>query len=606
MTTTPVLPRSEMAVEYTWDASSIFPSHEAWEEELGQVSGYLAEVQGFQGKVGDSPVSLADWLDGMAELWRRVYRISIYAGLFHHADTGDQTAAERSDRATGLYGRASAGIAFAEPEILAIGEETLRRWAQEEPRLHSYAHYLDELLRRAAHIRSAEVEEVMGLVMDPFYTAANTAGFLTDTDMSFRPARTSEGEEVEVAQGNLDALLHSPDRTLRQSAWESYADTHLAFKNTLANALASSVKQDVFRARVRRYDSALEASLSANHIPVEVFHNLIATYRKHLPIWHRYWRIRRQALGYETLNVYDIKAPLTDKPPVVPYAQAVDWISEGMAPLGERYVSALRRGCLEERWIDLYPNQGKRSGAFSSGSYGTHPFILMSHTDDLEGMSTLAHELGHSLHSYFTWQTQPMIYSEYSLFVAEVASNFNQALVRAHLLATHDDPDFQLAVIQEAMSNFHRYFFIMPTLARFELEIHEQVERGEGLTAQGMISLMNDLFREGYGEEMAEDPDRIGITWAQFGHLYSSFYVYQYATGISGAHALAERVLAGEAGAADAYLGFLSAGSSGYPLDVLKQAGVDLTSPEPVEQTYGVLARLVDRLEQLVAARQQA
>jgi oligoendopeptidase F len=259
---------------------------------------------------------------------------------------------------------------------------------------------------------------------------------------------------------------------------------------------------------------------------------------------------------------------------------------------------------LEERWVDIYPNKGKRAGAFSGGSLGTHPFILMSYHDDIFSLSTLAHELGHSMHSYNTWQTQPLPYADYSIFVAEVASNFNQALVRAHLLEANPDPEFQISVIEEAMANFHRYFFIMPTLARFELELHERVERGEPLTADGMIGLLDDLFREGYGSEVAEDRERIGITWAQFpAHLYYNFYVYQYATGISGAHALASGVLGQEPGAVDRYLSFLKAGSSLFPLDALKLAGVDLTTPAPVERAFANLSGMVDRLEELIEAR---
>jgi oligoendopeptidase F len=378
-------------------------------------------------------------------------------------------------------------------------------------------------------------------------------------------------------------------------------------KNTMANCMATGVKQNVFMARARHYPSALEAALTTNHIPVAVFHNLIETYRRNLPTWHRYWRARRQALGYDKLHVYDIKAPLTSKVQRVTFDQAITWIAEGMRPLGEEYVSVMRDGVLEQRWVDIYPNQGKRTGAFSSGAPGTHPFILMSYTDDLFSMSTLAHELGHSMHSYYTWQTQPLIYSDYSLFVAEVASNFNQALVRAHLLKANPDPDFQIALIEEAMANFHRYFFIMPTLARFELEIHQRIERGDALTADGMIALMSDLFREGYGDEVEIDAERIGITWGQFSsHLYANFYVYQYATGIAAAHALAEGVLAGSTTAVQNYLSFLKAGSSLYPLDALKLAGVDMTSPEAVEQTFGVLAQIVERLERLVARRSPA
>jgi oligoendopeptidase F len=330
-----------------------------------------------------------------------------------------------------------------------------------------------------------------------------------------------------------------------------------------------------------------------------VFHNLIEVFKANLPTWHRYWRVRREALGYDELHVYDIQAPLTGAKPEVTYEQAVDWICEGMAPLGEDYVEALRWGCTEGRWVDRARNKGKRQGAFSSGAYDTQPFILMSYADDVFSMSTLAHELGHSMHAYMTRKTQPYVYGRYSLFVAEVASNFHQAMVREYLFRTQQDPDLQLALIEETMSNFHRYFFIMPTLARFELDMHQRVEQGAPVNARTMIDLTAELFKEGYGDEVVFDRDRIGITWAQFGHMYMNFYVYQYGTGISGAHALAARVLSGEPGAAEDYLSFLKAGGSLYPLDALQGAGVDLTTPEPVERAFAFLAEVVDRLEAL-------
>jgi oligoendopeptidase F len=428
-----------------------------------------------------------------------------------------------------------------------------------------------------------------------------------DTDLTFGPAHSSEGADIEPAQGNISALLSDPDRETRRTAWESYADAHLAVKHTLANCLSAGVKQDVFFTRARRYPSSLEAALEPNSIPIQVFYNLIETYKKHLPTWHRYWKVRRAALGYEKLHVYDIKAPLTSREESVPYMQAVEWITKGMRPLGDEYVEALRRGATTERWVDVYPNQHKTSGAYSTGWPGTHPFILMSYTDDIFSMSTLAHELGHSMHSYFSTRDQPFIYAHYGLFVAEVASNFNQAMVRAYLLKEHPDPEFQIMLIEEAMSNFHRYFFIMPTLARFELEIHERVEQGGALTADDLMSLMTELFREGYGGEVEIDEDRIGITWGQFpNHLYANFYVYQYATGISGAHALAEGILHGESGAAERYLSFLRAGGSLFPLDALRLAGVDMTSTEPVERAFGVMSGMIDQLEDLVGQQASA
>jgi oligoendopeptidase F len=520
--------------------------------------------------------------------------------LEYSGDTNHQEAGARRSQASTLASQVQAAIAFAEPELVAIGFDTLYAWVEREPNLTVYRFYLQRLQDNQAHLCSPEVEEVLGQLNDAFQTASSTHGILTNTDLPFAAVQTSDGQSLEIGQGNIAALLADSDRNVRRSAWENYADAHLAYKNTMANCIAAGVKQDVFRARVRRYASSLEAALSPNQLPLSVFHNLIDTYRRHLPVWHRYWQVRRRALGFEKLYEYDIKAPLTQARSHVSYQQAVEWIVAGMRPLGDEYVEVLRRGAIEERWVDIYPNKGKRAGAFSYGGPGTHPFIMMNYNDDIFGVSTLAHELGHSLHSYYSWRTQPLIYARYTLFAAEVASNFNQALVRSYLLNTQSDRDFQISLIEEAMSNFHRYFFIMPTLARFELEIHEHVERGQALSADSLIELMADLFAEGYGDEVVMDRQRVGITWAEFAtHLYSNFYVFQYATGIAGAHALADSVLAGESGAVERYLTFLKAGGSSYPLDALRAAGVDLTTPEPVERAFAVLANYVERLAQL-------
>lgn len=593
-----VPPRSAIAVEHTWDAASIFPTDAAWEAAFREIVDGLPALEAFRGRLGGDARTLADWLEAMQGAFRTLWQVVVYATMGHTVDKTDQTAAARHDRARGLLARVTAKVAFAEPEIIAVGFDSLRRWIGEEPRLAVYAHYVDRLARRAPHVRSPEVEELLGFLADPFRAAAATHGILADADLVFTAARTTAGDPVEVAQGNLRVLLSHEDREVRRTAWEGYADAHLAHRHAMASCLSAGVKQAVFMGRSRRYGSALEASLLANDIPVDVFHSLIATFRRHLPTWHRYWSVRRRALGYDRMHVYDERAPLVTREPRVEFAQAVEWIAQGMAPLGDEYVATLRRGTLEQRWVDLYPNRGKQSGAFSMGAPGTHPFILMSYSDDIYSASTLAHELGHSMHSLFAWRTQPLIYARYPLFLAEVASNFNQAMLRAHLLATQSDPEFQIAVIEEAMSNFHRYFFIMPTLARFELEIHERVERGEALTARDLSALMADLFREGYGDGVEVDAERVGVTWATFHtHLYISFYVFQYATGIAAAHALAGKVLSGEQGAAERYLAFLSDGGSRYPLDALKLAGVDMTSPEPVERAFATLSGMVDRLE---------
>ncbi len=591
--------RSEIDPQTTWNAESVFASPAAWQAEADAILAAIPTVKAFQGRLSEGSDALAAALEAVEDLQVRAERLYMYAGFSYSVDTADQAAAAMADKAGGVYGQVSAASAFLRPEMLAIGEQTLRQFVADEPRLSAYEHFIHDLFRKQAHVRSSEVEEILGMLADPFGGAGSCTSMLTNADFKFPPVRTADGNELDLTQGTLQKILNGADRDARQRAWTQYLDTYLAHKNTLATNLATSIKQNVFLMRTRKHESTLGMSLFENDIDTAVFHNLIETFKKNLPVWQRYFEIRRKALGVDELHPYDLWAPLTDNSPELSFEQAVDWICDGLAPLGEDYVAAVRKGCLEDRWVDVYPNQGKRNGAFSWGAPGTHPFIMMSFNDNMLGLSTLAHELGHSMHSYLTWENQPLVYADYSLFVAEVASNFNQALVRGYLLKSNDDKDFQIAVIEEAMSNFLRYFFIMPTLARFELVTHQRAEKGEPLNADSMMTLMADLFAEGYGESVTINRDHVGMIWSTFGHLFADYYVYAYATGISGAHALARRVLDGVPNAVEDYKKFLKAGASMYPLDVLKMAGVDLTQPDAVEETFAVMASYIDRLEEL-------
>lgn len=597
--------RAEIAVEHTWDLDVIFKSVEDWETAVKNMPAHIEALQSFKGRLHEGPDTLLDYLQTTEKVFSQVGKIFVFASLSYSVETSNQEIAGRMGQARALFGQVGAANAFGQPELIEIGFETLNTWMDENEALAQFRHSIDQLQKQQKYVRSAEVEQVLGMVQDAFSTASATHGILANTDFDFETAVDKDGHEYDVTQGSIRGLYNDHDRELRRTAWQNYHDLHLKYKNTMANALSAGVKQNVFRARVRGYNSALDAAMQGSFIPENVFHNLVNTFQKNLPTWHKYWDIRRQALGYDTLHEYDVWAPLSKNKPNVPYQQAVEWIAEGMSPLGDEYVSVLKQGAIKDRWVDIYPNQGKRMGAFSSGVPGTHPYIMLSYTDDLFGLSTLAHELGHSMHSYLSWQNQSILAnSRYGLFVAEVASNFNQALVRDYLFKTQTDPEFQIAIIEEAMANFYRYFFVMPTLARFELAIHQQIEQGKSLSANYLIDLLAGFYQEGYGDSLQMDHDRSGVVWATFHtHLYANFYVYKYATGISGAHALANRIIGGEDGAVDQYLNFLKAGGSVYPLDALKIAGVDLASPEPVEQTFAVLASLVDRLESLVALR---
>jgi oligoendopeptidase F len=596
--------RSQADKRFTWDAESVFPDERGWEAAVESILAKLPDLAEFKGHLGESPDSLADWFDAIESAQRLMGKINVYTTMSYAVDATDQAAAARSDRARTTTALLGAAMSFSIPEMISIGIPKLREWVSSSPRLAYLGHFVDRLEKMQSHVRSAEVEELLTQASDSLATALSVHSVLANTDLKFAPAVGADGEE-EVAQGTIGALLTSPDRELRRTAYENYADAHLAMQHAMATNLAAGVKRDVLYSRARGYSSSLEGALEANYIPIAVFKNVIRAFQDNLDTWHRYWRVRRQALGLPALKPYDTRAQLGSSQLTVPYQQAVDWISEGVKPLGDEYVSVLRKGALEERWVDVYPNKGKRMGAFSTGVQGTFPFILMSYNEDIYSMSTLAHELGHSMHSYYARKTQPFVYSGYGLFQAEVASNMHQALTRRHLLATNKDPEFEIAVIEEAMANFYRYFFIMPSLARFELEIHQRVEAGAALTADYLNNLMADLIVEVYGSEVelsGRDRDRTGSTWAQFHtHLYSNFYVYQYATGIAGAHHLAERVAAGEQKAVDAYLAFLKTGGSMYPLEGLKLAGVDMSSPEPVASAFAALRSMVGRLEELLA-----
>lgn len=595
-----ILTRAQVPFDATWNSQSVFASRADWQVEFDQLTQDISTLAAYRNRLSTSPQILLEALKARDELARRTQRVGLYANLYYAVDTNDQTAAGMSGRSQGLYARLAAATSFIDPELLVIGLPTLLEWQASEPALQEYAHTIDNLFRQQAHVRSSEVEELLGMLGEPFGAVRNVANVLTNGEIKFTPAVDSAGNTHPLTQGNLMDILAWPDRAARQSAWRNYHDAHLAFQNTLAANLSASMRANVFEMRARRFNSSLEASLFRNNIPVEVFHNLLDTFQANLPTWHRYWELRRKTLGVEKLEPYDVWAPLKNQPVTVTYHQAVELICQGLAPMGAEYVARVRRGCLEERWVDWYPNLGKRSGAFSSGAPGTYPFIVMSYNDNLFSLSTLAHELGHSMHSALSYQSQPLNCARYTLFAAEVASNFHQALVRAHLLKTQADASFQLGVIEEAMSNFHRYFLIMPTLARWELEMHQRVEKGQSLTASVMIERLADLFAEAYGPAFTIDRPRLGIGWATYVHMYMDYYVYQYATGISGAHALAQRVLAEGQPAVERYLGFLKAGGSLYPLQALKLAGVDLTTPAPVEATFAVMSGYVDQLENLV------
>ena len=603
----PLRRRAEVGREETWDIEVLYATPDHWEAEAQALRAETGEIGRFAGTLGQSPESLLAYLNAADELALRLNRLMSYASMSASVDASDTRAAAWRDQASTLVAGYASASAFGEPELLALDEGTLRGWMARED-FASHRVRLERMLRGKPHVRSAEVEELLGAVQAPFAAERGIHPALANMDLQFGFVDASEGR-IKITQGNVGSLVERPEREVRRQAWEGYADAHLAVRHSQAAMYAANVRQNVFLARARRYPDAITATLAPNNIPVEVVTTLLDTYRANTPVWHRYWRVRREWLGLSELREYDVKAALV-APREVSYGQAVDWICEGMAPLGGDYVRDMRRGLTEERWVDYAENDGKRQGAYSNGGGRVKPFIFMTWNGTLGSYSTLAHEIGHSMHSLLSTREHPVSVPRYTLFHAEVASNFNQAMVRQHLLGqarAAGDVVAEVGLLEEALSNFHRYFFIMPTLAAFELEAYRRTEAGGSLSAPALIALTADLLAEGYGDGVKMDRERSGITWAQFStHLYANFYAYQYATGISAAHQLLEPFATDPEGARERYLSFLKSGGSLDPIDALRAAGVDMLSPDPVEATFRVLEGYVARLEELLPERPRA
>ncbi|MEJ2487167.1 MAG: oligoendopeptidase F [Anaerolineales bacterium] len=598
------LKRADFPPESKWKPEDVYPTWKDFEADYDAALAELPKLGAYKGKLKDGPSVMADYLEETVKLIPRVIQMMSYANFAMSVDSADQVPKAYVGQAMSLAGQLGAVTAFAEPEMLEIGEKLLE-WTEQEPRLAIYHHYFDDLLRQKEHMRSAEVEEVLGLLAEPFAQIQRTASELAGADIKFEPAVDSEGQTHPVTQGALDTNASNPDRQVRRTAWENFCDGYASHINTFASNYLAHVKAQVFNMRVRGYSSVLESRLKPYKVPLEVFHNLLDTFKANLPTWHKYWDVKRRALGYDKLYPYDIWAPLGTNPPKLSFKEAVEMIVEGNAPLGEEYTSVLRKGCLEDHWVDWAPNDTKRQGAFSSGGKEKlPPLIMMSFHDDVSGLSTLSHELGHSMHTHFMNQHQPLIYtiSYPSMTLAETASNTNQAMTRAFLRESKaDDKEFQLALLEEAMSNYHRYLFQMLNLATFELEVYTRAEQGKPLSAGILLDIMKDIYAAGYGETMTDDPERTATTWAQFGHLYVPYYTFQYAVGISAADMLTAKIRSGEPGAAENYLNFIKTGTSMYTMDQFRLAGVDMTSPEPVKAAFGVLASMVNQLEKLTS-----
>jgi oligoendopeptidase F len=547
--------------------------------------------------VTDDAATLLSVLELREELMREVSNVAAYARMRSDEDTRNQEYQALSARAQSLASEASSAASFIEPELQRADRDTLDAYLDEEPALEQYDHYLDDVVRMKPHTRSAEVEELLAELSEVTGASSDIYGMLSNADMSFPTVEKPDGEAVEITQSNFTSLLKNPDREFRRTVYEGYMDEWGEYRNTVASSLKNSVKADVKTARARNYETAREAALDGPNVPVDVYDALVETVEANLDTLHRHVDLKADCLGVDEVGMHDLYAPLTDgEAPDVAYEQAKEWVTEAVAPLGDEYQSRLAEG-LESRWVDVYENKGKRSGAYSGGTYDSQPYILMNYQDDAASMFTLAHELGHSMHSELASETQPYVYSNYEIFVAEVASTVNEALLTHHLLDTVEDERLRRQVLDEYLERFRSTLFRQTLFADFEHRIHTVSEEGGALTPDKLDEVYGDLKRDYYAN--ADVDDRIEREWMRIPHFYYNYYVYQYATGISAANAIVDRILdEGEPAAAD-YLEFLRKGSREYPLELLRGAGVDMASPEPVESAIDAYERYVAEFESL-------
>ncbi|MGG3232812.1 oligoendopeptidase F [Priestia flexa] len=591
--------RSEIKVEDTWRLEDIFETDEAWEKEFQAVKALVPEMEQYRGKLGESADMLFKALQQQDELTMRVSKLYTYAHMRYDQDTTNSFYQGLNDRIKMLYTEIASALSYVTPELLAVDEETLKQYLKDSKDLQLYAHALDEVNRERPHILSESEEAILAQASEALGASSNTFGMLNNADLEFPSIKDENGEEVEITHGRYIRFLESSDRRVREEAFKAVYDTYGKFKNTFASTLSGTVKKDNFSAKVRNYESARHAALSANNIPEEVYDNLVATVNEYLPLLQRYIDLRKKVLGVDELHMYDLYTPLVqDVKMEIPYSEAKDYLLKGLAPLGEEYISILKEG-FENRWVDVHENKGKRSGAYSSGTYGTNPYILMNWQDNLNNLFTLAHEFGHSVHSYYTRKEQPYPYGDYSIFVAEVASTCNEALLNDYLLKTIDDEKKRLYLLNHYLEGFRGTVFRQTMFAEFEHEIHVRAQNGEPLTPELLTKLYYDLNKKYFGDNLVID-EEIGLEWARIPHFYYNYYVYQYATGFSAAAALSKQILEEGDAAVERYLGFLKAGSSDYPIEVLKRAGVDMTTAEPIKEALEVFKEKLEEMERLL------
>ena len=591
--------RKDIPEEYKWDLKAMYENEEEWKSDIDKALKIADEIRSYKGKVGDSKDNLLKVLKLSDDLNRALSKAYSFTNMNLDQDTRDGKAQELKDKSLQTLVQVDEKISFLTPELLLIEEEKVEAYMKEDEKLEVYKHYWLELLRRKEHVLSPREESILAQMGEVAEASQQTFSMLNNADLKFPKIENEDGEEVEITHGNFIPFMRSTDRRVREDAYKALYKTYGNFKNTFAQTLSGEVKKNIFNSKVRNYNTSREASLDKNNIDVKVYDNLIESVHENLDAMHKYMNIRKRALGLEKLEMYDIYTPIVkDFEFNIEYEEGKDLMLKGLEPLGKEYLDGVNEG-LNERWIDVYENTGKRSGAYSSGTYDSKPYILLNYQNELDDVFTLAHEMGHSMHSYLTRKYQPPIYGGYSIFVAEVASTANEALLLDHMLENTESKEERLYLLNHYLEQFRGTVFRQTMFAEYEKIIYEYVEDGGALTADYLSKTYKDLNVKYYGEDINVD-DNIALEWARIPHFYYNYYVFQYATGYSAAISLSQSILKEGQPAVDRYLEFLKSGSSDYPINVLKKAGVDMTTKEPVDNAMKIFRELVDEMDKLI------
>ncbi len=591
--------RNEIPSEYKWKLEKIYPKDELWEQDFMKVKEMAEKISNYKDTLSDSASKLLECLDENAQMQRLSEKLYVYAHMKSHEDSRNAFYQGMADRADSLMVEISSANSFIVPKILAIPAEKLTSFIEGNAGLKFYKRYLDEILRAKPYTLSEEEEKLMAMSGEMINAPGAIFSMLNNADIKFPVIKDENGNDVELTKGRFVKMMESTDRRVRKDAFEAMYGTYKRQRNTLASLINSQVKTNIFNAKARKYNSSRESYLIPDNVPNEVYDNLIQAMHDNMHLMHKYMSIRKKMLELDELHMYDIYTPIVKEAKMdIPYEKAVETVKKGLEVLGEQYSKDLEIG-FTSGWIDVYENEGKRSGAYSWGCYDSHPYVLLNHNDNLNNMFTLAHEMGHALHSYYSDANQPYIYAQYKIFVAEVASTLNEALVMNYMLKNTTDKTIKMYLLNYFMEQFRTTVYRQTMFAEFEKIIHEKAELGESLTADLLCSIYHDLNVKYYGPDMIVD-ELLDMEWSRIPHFYTSFYVYKYATGFSAAMSIANQILNEGQPAIDRYLTFLKSGGSDYPIELLKIAGVNMESPDPINSALKIFEDLLNQMEELI------